>query len=247
MDNLTVAFADEPIAQARARASVGRFSFLPVRDAKHGKVIGLLEISNLPQSADEEQAARTAMQPLSGDNLIGADAPLLDFVYTADSSPCRLVLDRHEICGLVTRSDLQRLPVRAVLFALFIHFELVLTEVLRRHVRGGEKAFDLLSDKRASQARQRWEESRSAGMDRDPLEALSFADKKVIARKVDVFCLSGKQIEADLRTIEEELRNPLAHGLSIASDPARAATLVRAAQLLRKWIELGRQKLEASA
>ena len=49
-----------------------------------------------------------------------------------------LVLDRSEIRGLVTLSDLQRLPVRTALFGLFIHLELALTEVLRTRLGSGE-------------------------------------------------------------------------------------------------------------
>lgn len=75
---------------------------------------------------------RQVMQPLDGAaNLISADAPLIDPVVTAATCPCRLVPDGTEIRGLVTRSDFQRLPVRSILFGLFIHLEFLLTHVLK--------------------------------------------------------------------------------------------------------------------
>jgi len=51
------------------------------------------------------------MQPLSEDNLIGADAGILAFVKMADRHSCRLVIAGSEITGLVSLSDVQQLPV----------------------------------------------------------------------------------------------------------------------------------------
>lgn len=242
MGDFTYALADEPLVQASARAEAGRFDFLPVRDAPDGAVVGLLRRMNAAGPATGEPV-RAAMQPLSGGNLIGADAPLLDFVYTADTSPCRLVLDRSEIRGLVTLSDLQRLPVRTALFSLFIHLELLMTEVIRRKTTAAGMPFDLLSPERADEVRKRWEEMRSAGMDRDPFEPLAFADKKTIAKKVKLFGLSGERINKDLQAIERHLRDPLAHGLTIAANPEGAHRLVHAARLVRDWITLSRDEL----
>ena len=41
---------------------------------------------------------------------------LLDFVRTADEHSCRLVVDGGRVTGLVSLSDIQKLPVRAALF-----------------------------------------------------------------------------------------------------------------------------------
>lgn len=242
MGDLTYTLVDDSLATAASRAEAGRFDFLPVRNSPDGPVVGLLRSADALTRAKED-LVRVAMQPLSGDNLIGADAPLLDFVYTADANPCRLVLDRSEIRGLVTLSDLQRLPVRTALFGLFIHLELLITEVARRKTSGSEAPFDLLSQKRAEDVRARWEEMRAASMDRDPFEPLAFADKKTIAKKIKMFGLSGERINADLQAIERDLRDPLAHGLTIAADPEGAHRLVRAARLVRDWIALSRREL----
>jgi hypothetical protein len=62
------------------------------------------------------------MRALPEENLIGADAGILSFVKGADRRGCRLVMSGAEISGLVSLSDLQKLPVRAtVLFALITH------------------------------------------------------------------------------------------------------------------------------
>jgi hypothetical protein len=93
---LTSAVADEPVADADRRAAEHRFDFLPVRSRSEGSIVGLFR-------RDDNRYGSNAVvreQPLDGaTNLISADAPLSDFVTTADISPYRLVLDRAEIRG----------------------------------------------------------------------------------------------------------------------------------------------------
>jgi hypothetical protein len=53
---------------------------------------------------DLDILVRHHMRPLSEENLIGADAGILDFVRDADRQRCRLVISGREIGGLVTLS-----------------------------------------------------------------------------------------------------------------------------------------------
>ena len=63
---------------------------------------------------------------------MAADAPLLSFVETADQQRFRFLLDEGDFVGLVTLSDLQRLPVYALLFGLVIAVEMLLMEQIRK-------------------------------------------------------------------------------------------------------------------
>ncbi|MBV5269366.1 MAG: hypothetical protein JZU55_04890, partial [Afipia sp.] len=71
------------------------------------------------------------MRPITEADLIGADAGILDFIRQADFSKFRFLVTGTEISGLVSLSDLQRLPVRAALFGVITHLEMVMTEVIR--------------------------------------------------------------------------------------------------------------------
>ena len=62
--------------------------------------------------------------------MIGADASILDFIKEADCRPCRLVVSGTGIIGLVTRSDIQKLPGRAALFALVTGLEISMSEAI---------------------------------------------------------------------------------------------------------------------
>jgi hypothetical protein len=227
--------AAEPVAEAAGRADQHRFDYLPVREGADGPVVGLFARKGI--SPDGAVRVRDVMQPLSTANLIAIDAPLLQFVLSADTNPCRLILDDTKISGLVTLSDIQRLPVRTALFSLFIHLELLLTEVLRRRIGRDRPPFDLLPAKRAAEARERWERFRAGGLDHDPCSALMFADKKTIARKLKLGGISGERIEKELTQIEAKLRNPIAHGADYALTEAAALETVRVARLVKAWID----------
>jgi hypothetical protein len=79
------------------------------------RIVGLIEFASFMNGAKASGLIRDWMQRLSDENLIGADASILTFVRDADRQRCRLIVAGHEISGLVSLADLQRLPVRAAL------------------------------------------------------------------------------------------------------------------------------------
>lgn len=239
----TAANATESVADAIRRADQHRFDYLPVREGAEGPVVGLFVRENAP--SDGGARVRDVMQPLSSANLIAIDAPLLQFVLNADGNPCRLVLDDTEIRGLVTLSDIQRLPVRTALFGLFIHLELLLTEVLRREIGPDRSPFEFLSGNRAEEAQKRWEKFRSSSRDHDSYSALMFGDKKTIAKKLKLCGLSGMRIDTELNSIENNLRNPIAHGADYALTKEAALETVQVARLVKTWIGSLRQMMGA--
>jgi CBS domain containing-hemolysin-like protein len=86
------------------------FDFLPVLDSSSGGIVGLIEIAPVVAHAKSHVRVAEAMQLLSEGNLLGADASIVAFVRNADEQRCRLIISQNEISGLVSLSDLQRLP-----------------------------------------------------------------------------------------------------------------------------------------
>ena len=78
--------ATEPVAEAISRADRHRFDYLPVREGTEGPVVGLFARKGV--GAGGAACVREVMQPLSSANLIAIDAPLLQFVLSADNNPC---------------------------------------------------------------------------------------------------------------------------------------------------------------
>ena len=233
MTGLVTARRDEPLTTALARAHPDGFDFLPVTAGQHGPIVGLLRTTDT--AADYAANVGDAMDPLSGANLIGADAPLLRFVCDADTIPCRLVLDGASISGIVTLSDLQRLPVRTAVFGLFIHLEMFLTQTLRDLRVGGIDPISSLPLGKRGRARKRWEGAQSQGMQRDQLGVLMFSEKRILAVDHAAFANVRDRLEQDLAFVEQHLRNPTAHGNEFALTRASARDAADAARRLREW------------
>ena len=65
-------------------------------------------------------------EPVNADNYLRGDSSLIDYILTADVRPFRLVeLAGHKL-GTIDVADLQKLPVRVLLFMTFSHLETLL-------------------------------------------------------------------------------------------------------------------------
>jgi len=94
------------------------------------------------------------MRPLAEEYLIGADAGIIAFVRNADHQKCRLVISGPEIGGLVTLSGLQRLPVRAALFAMVTQLEMTMASI-RSEYDGSDGWIERISKDRQLELREK--------------------------------------------------------------------------------------------
>ena len=70
-------------------------------------------------------------EPLNPDNWLPGDTPLIDYLLTADVRPFRVVQLAGNKLATIDVEDLQRLPVRILLFMKFSHLETLLARQLR--------------------------------------------------------------------------------------------------------------------
>ena len=105
------------------------FDFLPVVD-ENDRFVGMFHVAD-HRNLRTLGTVWQCYTPLSEEYLIGADASILDFVLDADERQCRLVVSGTKIVGLVSSSDLQKLPVRAALFALITGFEITMAQLIK--------------------------------------------------------------------------------------------------------------------
>jgi hypothetical protein len=176
--------------------------------------------------------------PLSEEYLIGADASILDFITDADTRPCRLVLAGPSISGLVSLSDLQRLPVRAALFALITGLEITMAEAIKRTFSANPDWMPLLSKDRQAKIDEEIRKSKDSDAFVDPLLFTQFADKRTIITKTCQIGESRSALGGRLKTIEN-LRDKVAHANEYAATPKQArnvCAVVRDLLALRKQI-----------
>jgi hypothetical protein len=231
---------DEKLSTVVDRNRRKRFDFLPVIEPpKEGadtrdKIVGLIEIAPFMQAAKAEGRVRAKMRPLSEGNLIGADASILAFVRDADRQKCRLVVSGHEISGLVSLSDLQRLPVRAALFALVTHLEIIMVNAIRSECDDTEGWLERLPEKRRKILQTEIDKTRVDDGLVDALLFTQFADKVTIIRRSPRFPFGKGRFESELKQAQS-LRDHLAHANDYAASPDAARNVCSAVRLIDKW------------
>lgn len=219
-DELKMCSLDESLSGVVAR-NTEHYDYLPVTAKKGEKIVGLLHTGDFADKSSPAGRIRNHCRPLSEEYLIGADTSILDFVKEADRRPCRLVVSGTRIVGLVTLSDLQKLPVRASLFALITGLEIAMSEAIKKEFPTGEAWFDLLTDSRQRKIKEESENSEQAGGFVDKLLFTQFGDKVKILVKSSCFSLSKKKLRSQLKEIQT-LRDNLAHANEYAATPPEA-------------------------
>lgn len=203
------------------------YDYLPVEDG--GEIVGLFRTRDHDENRPTEgQVVETLMCPLSPKNLIGGDGTILDFLREVDDKPCRLVVSGNGISGLVTRSDLQKLPVRTALFGLITGLELEMTRAIRRWYGPGDAWLQHLGCKARKNVDELIRRSRKNRSEVDSLLFTTFWDKVKILRGIDgprVWAGSRSQNKRQLRKIYDLLRHPVAHARDYAASREEVTVL----------------------
>lgn len=215
----------DSLAQVRANNINPTFDYLPV-EAPSGDIVGLFHAKSYQDATEGGEQTRVDqhMCPLSEADLISADTSIFDFISRVRPKPL-LVVSKGKIDGLVAWSDLQKLPVRAAVFALVTGFELTMYEAIKTTCREGHRWREYLSDSRLQGAEALYKQRGGNESDVELLLCTEFCDKRTILKKCLSFDpevsesgslpMSKRKFESDVSRIEE-LRNPLAHASNYA-------------------------------
>lgn len=199
------------------------FDFLPVIDEAH-RFVGMFHAA----VHRDRRTLGTVWQcyvPLSENYLVGADASILDFVLDADEKQCRLVISGTKVVGLVSLSDLQRLPVRAALFALITGLEMTMASLIRARHSKSEGWMRLLTSGRRAKIEEERKKAKSDDGYVDTLLFTQFCDKRDILTQTLPESERGA-LSAALEDIER-LRDRIAHANEYASSPAQAKNVCK--------------------
>jgi hypothetical protein len=111
-NDLKTCHPDEQVTNV-LRRNTELYDYIPVveESARGQHIIGLFHAAALHDRAGGAARIHENFIPLSEEFIIGADSSILDFIKEADARPCRLLVSNANIAGLVSLSDLQRLPV----------------------------------------------------------------------------------------------------------------------------------------
>jgi hypothetical protein len=223
--------SNENVSTVLSNPDVKEFDQIPVR--RGGRVVGVIERASCLSSGLAEECMRT----LDDAMLVSAQTPLTQFIPLLVETPYRLVLggkEDHGINGIVTRSDLLKLPVRLFAFSLVTHLELLMSEII--HVQFVDKEdwwWAILSPQRRIKIEEKMDYLKQRNVNPPLLELTEFSDKRTILKK---HLGLDKRFANDLEEIED-LRNKVAHAGNYAGSEAEILQFIARLRSAQHWIE----------
>jgi predicted transcriptional regulator len=197
------------------------FDQIPVKHDGH--IIGVFERDGSGQ-----------LRPLDDGILVAAEQPLENFLPLMAKPPFyRLVLDGARVNGVVTRSDLLKLPVRVLAFALSTSLETTIKDIISREIPNDADWLRYMSTGRQEKIRVRQAEFKEKRVDPPLLDLTDYSDKYTILLK---HYRLGKKFKSDLVKIEN-IRNAVSHGRSYADDEASLVEFIHALERAQYWIK----------
>jgi hypothetical protein len=180
----------------------------------------------------------TGLVELQESMFMASDAPLISFLESADQQRFRFLLDDRSISGLVTLSDIQKLPVYSVLFGLVIAVEMLLVEWIRRSCGSSENAWlEHLNKTQRGGVERHWKDASDRNLALDRLSCASFGQEIQAARGLGLF--KGSEAHHEKLKALEALRHQICHAAEIALTPEQALTIpnqVRNAHATASWL-----------
>jgi predicted transcriptional regulator len=158
--------ATDLVSEAVSVNKEDQFDYLPVlsgASTNRDTIVGMFHDAEY-RTGIWDGSVEKHMEVLSERHLIGSDTSIVNFISDADSRPSRLVVSGEGFSGLVTLSDLQKLPVRAALFAAVTSFEMTMSQAIRHRFSGKTEWKELLNERRRQKIQEEIEQSKRGQM-----------------------------------------------------------------------------------
>jgi CBS domain-containing protein len=190
------------------------FDVLPLED-EEGTITGYVERSSLGtgRCADYKRSFFPS-------EVVADSTPLEALFKILRDSPRVFVLENNSITGIITRADLQKAPVRILLFGLVTILEIRILHLIR-HYYPNDSWQGFLTPGRLDAAKKVYSQRVVRNEEIDLADCLQLCDKRTLVLKDDRIRESlslGSKNKAE-RFLEdvEQLRNRLAHGQDIVA------------------------------
>lgn len=222
--------ADDTSVSDALTANVERYDHVPVVNSAGG-IVGVLFRGDC-QTPVLLRRVGDIMRPLNSTTILQSDSCLIDFVRNADRFPTRLLKDRDAFIGLVTLADLQKLPVRVVLFAAITQLEMNMAAAIEFAFPATVDWRRLLDRKQDDELENRIGSARHEDHGIKELDHTDFRDKETILSRASMLAEHRETFKIQIKKIRR-LRNKVAHGNDYAATRGDANELP---QLIR-WID----------
>jgi len=162
------------------------------------------------------------MHPLDSGDLITDSMPIAEAGSLIARKRRAFVLERNTVTSIVTRADLQKGPVRMMIFGVITVLEMHLTDVLRREWPGDEwSKCDSFTPKQVKAIKDRFQQATKRNDGTDIFGCMDLYAKSLLACETDSLADAlqkdgPEDLESDLAEIRR-LRNAVAHGKSLVT------------------------------
>jgi hypothetical protein len=180
---------------------------------KDGTICGYVRQEELTQGTCGD-----AVHPFEDGEVVPDSAGFPELVMRLNDRPCLFVTVLGQVGGIVTRTDLQKPPVRMWLFGMITIIEMGLTRLIETAYPDGSWR-TCLSDGRLQKAEALLEERKRRNQDLGLLDCLQFSDRgQIVLRNEELRKRAGfvsrSRGEQTVKELEA-LRNNLAHSQDI--------------------------------
>ncbi len=224
-ENITIEYVAEPLKAVPAEAHATQVldwmeahNFDVVGVESGDGVTGYVERDTLFKSI--EGKCSDYQQVFHPKELIAISTPLIKLMPILQKTPRVFVLDCNRVSGIVTCGDLQKAPVRMLLFGLLTLLEMNLLRLVQRYYLS-DSWQQVLKPERLELAQRLWQESQERNEATDLLDYLQFSDKRELVlhqpELLQLLGLRSKRSGERLLKSAEQLRNRLAHAQDLVS------------------------------
>jgi hypothetical protein len=211
---------EDELAQVLARPDLEGIDQIPIMD--DGRIVALWEHSR-----------EWKRRPLDDSLLVSADAPLWHFVHTVHEQPYRLVVEQTRITGIVTWSDLLKVPVLVLAFSLLAELELAMNgKILEQYT--DDIWVGLLDPKAQEKISYRRGKLEAENLTLPTIELADLWHKAKLLRGI---LGAGRDFEAELAKVVK-LRNDVDHVKDIVRSDADLKGFVEHLETAEAWLHI---------
>ena len=160
------------------------------------------------------------ISPITTLDLVAESTPLMKVLGILKGKPHVFVLCENEDIGIISRADLQKMPVRILLFSLVSLFEMHLSDLIRKFYCDDSWKQEL-SNSRLEDAEGVLKKRIESNEELDLLSCIQLCDKKtLVLASEDIrkhFDFKDKRTAKRMLVKVEKIRNTLAHSQELAS------------------------------
>ncbi len=215
----------------------GSYDYIPIIDGNTVEcpIVSLLHLAGVKSNVDADAMVETYAIPLTEKYLIGANESIIKFMQHKHEHGFCLTVSGGRISGLVSISDLQRLPVQVAVFAMITVFEMTMGDTIRCLHNGSESWKTELKHTRRASLQKKIDAARSGSLFvDDDVMYTEFCDKrdiiwKRVRKQHPAFYRDAKQIES--------IRNALAHANNTVLGPKGVEQACNTISMIYFWLE----------